>query len=130
MKIVPNDPPNFEKIKKVLNPSDRAIFCYGDTIYGKAAQNLDPSYLVHECIHSRQQGDDPEAWWDRYLEDPTFRLFQEKEAYQAQYYFVTKTIKDPNQRALRLFHMSTDLASDQYKIGMTQEEARKAITSP
>lgn len=56
---------------------------YGDTIYSK---NPIPDDLhAHEEVHLRRQAEvGIEEWWNRYLEDPKFRLKEEVMAYAAQ----------------------------------------------
>lgn len=127
MKFSSEFPPNIDKIRKVLTPPDTASFCYGDTIHGPHIKDLDSSQLLHEAVHTKQQGDRPEEWWDRYLAEPAFRLSQELEAYQVQYRYVSQTISNRDQVALRLYHMARDLSSEMYKAGITQNEARTAI---
>lgn len=93
MKISQDKPPNYEDIKKVLDihglEGEEPIFCYGDTIYN-AQEDLRPDLIVHEEVHSRQQGLHPQVWWYQYLKDPVFRLEQELEAYAVQYKFIKK----------------------------------------
>ena len=41
--------------------------------------------MTHERVHSKQQGADPLAWWDRYIADVEFRFAQELEAHRAEW---------------------------------------------
>ena len=90
MKIVNEKPPMLEKILGVgMNPNlDNVIFTYGDTIYNPSGRDI-PEYLIeHESVHTKQQGNDPDGWWERYLRDTYFRLDQETAGYAAQFRFM------------------------------------------
>lgn len=85
MKIVHEFPPNIEEIRKVFPLQGYEMFAYGDTIYHPEGTKL-PQYLIdHEEVHEKQQGDDVEGWWARYLVDPKFRFEMELEAHRAEY---------------------------------------------
>lgn len=95
IQIVHAFPPNFEMIKACLPyASEEHVFCYGDTIYVPDGHELRPDVIFHESLHTMQQGKDPEAWWNRYLIDPAFRLDQEMKCYCDQYkWLFTKRVK-------------------------------------
>lgn len=129
MKIVSGYPPNIEKIKKAFPIRPTTSFTYGDTIYipsGKSRTELDDSFIAHEEIHEKQQGADPEEWWDRYFADNKFRFEQELEAYQAQYKFFAKG-KDRNKSFLYLHKIAGDLSGDLYGNIVSYEKAKKLI---
>jgi acetyltransferase-like isoleucine patch superfamily enzyme len=89
MKVVIAPPPNYEEVLKHFDvEKDSVIFTYGDTIYNPKDIKLADHVLVHEHVHTIQQGDHPARWWDMYFNSPTFRLEQELEAYRAQWQFV------------------------------------------
>ena len=92
MKIVNEKPPIFDKIVKAgMSPSlDSTIFTYGDTIYNPSGRPIPDHLIAHEARHFKQQGNDPAAWWDKYLVDKEFRFEQEAEAYANQYKFLCK----------------------------------------
>src|SRR4051794_40352326 len=93
MQIKNNFPPNIELIRAVLPVPPDATFCYGDTIYNPSGKELPQDIQLHESIHSKQQGDDPETWWNRYLIDIDFRRDQEIEAYGEQFAFAKHHIE-------------------------------------
>lgn len=99
MKTVIGLPPNYELIRIALNPSKHAIFCYGDTIYNPSNRTITPDIEHHEYIHSKQQGDNPDLWYARYLQDPQFRLEQEIEAYGEQYVLAKENIEKADEEA-------------------------------
>lgn len=128
MKIVVAYPPNIEKIKAVVTVNEMTIFTYGDTIYNPGGHEpFPPELLAHEEVHERQQGQDPEVWWDKYLSDVNFRLSQEIEAYRAQYKkfrHLTTNKKARNELADRL---AKDLASPLYGNIIDYYTARQKI---
>lgn len=129
MKIVVDYPPNFEAIEKRFGPlSESVIFTYGDTIYSPQQGTLSDHLIVHEEVHSEQQGDDPASWWKRYLIDDTFRLNQEVFAYRAQYMFFRKTNRDRNVRIRFLYKISADLSGPMYGSLLSFREAKHLIS--
>lgn len=95
MKIVNAYPPNYDAILLHVSPDKTTTFCYGDTIYNPHNVPITPDLEVHEEVHQKQQGKNPEIWWYRYLKDSDFRLSQELEAYGEQYAFVKRHVKEP-----------------------------------
>ena len=87
MRIVIDRPPNFARIAAVfdLRRYPGAIFCYGNTIFHPTGAPLSDALIAHESVHSMRQGNDPEAWWERYLADPAYRLAEEIPAHQAEW---------------------------------------------
>lgn len=95
MKIINENPPNIEKIKEAFDfGKHKPVFAYGDTIYNPWGEEIPHHLVVHEEVHSKQQGEDPEGWWDTYIEDPIFRLAQEVEAHHVQYNYLKTVIKN------------------------------------
>jgi len=130
MKISHNPPPNLKDIMDVLDIKDKLkdiIFTYGDTIFNVPEGYQIPEHLAkHEFIHSKQQGDDPKGWWEKYLKDKDFRIGQELEAYSVQY----KHVKDTQKRKVSdrfLNSVSYDLSSVFYGNIMSFIEAQTKI---
>ena len=90
MNIKHEFPPNFEAIKAKLPITEANIYCYDSTLYVPFRQEVPEDVMIHEEKHVEQQKGEPVVWWERYLNDPGFRLEMELEAYVAQY----KWIKD------------------------------------
>ena len=129
MKIIADYPPNFKAIEKRFGPlSDSVIFTYGGNIYVPAGGEIASHLMVHEEIHSKQQGDNPKSWWKRYLKDEKFRLEQEVEAYRAQFSFFKRTIKDRNRQTRFLYKIAADLSGTMYGSIVTHREAMSLIT--
>lgn len=127
MKIVIGYPPNIDAIREVFTLSGGEIFCYGDIIYNPAGGLLSPALIKHEEVHEKQQGDEVEEWWDRYLVDEAFRFQQELPAHVAEYRELIKPFKDRNHRAHILGFVAGKLASDLYGNVCTKAEAISLI---
>lgn len=67
-----------------VNWEDALMITYGDTVYTKYPLTAD--LIIHEQVHINQQEKEggPIVWWNKYLDDPVFRLMVELEAYRAQ----------------------------------------------
>lgn len=89
VKISEEKPPVFEQCQELFGISwDTTVFAYGDTIHVKDKKNLTDHLIEHEMVHLKQQGGNPQAWWEKYLVDSEFRLSQEIEAYQREYRYL------------------------------------------
>lgn len=131
MKILIDNPPNIEDIKKVFTfePTDRVIFTYGDTIYNPGGYFIehDLDLIAHEATHTRQQGNDPEGWWKRYLEDKDFRLSQEIEAYRVQYKVFRDINHDRNAKARFINYVAHILSGHIYGYIISYKDAVQKI---
>ena len=92
IKIKKQKPPNFGEIIKAfpsVNWERPLAFAYGDTVYHNL-EKMTEHLLIHESTHLHQQefGKKTKEWWDKYIQDPHFRVSQEIEAYGNQYKFV------------------------------------------
>lgn len=91
MKVLAMFPPNYAAINAKFNVRGKNIlFSYGDTIYNPSRVVIPPELMVHEAVHGRRQGADPSGWWNRYIEDPEFRLNEEIPAHRAEFQEVMK----------------------------------------
>lgn len=130
MKVVTDSPPNIGLIRLALNPPPHAIFCYGHTIFNPTGKDIDKDIEYHESIHARQQGNNPDNWWNRYLTDQDFRQKAEIEAYSAQYHF-NKQLYDQDKLPSKLLYWRLDkmaeaLSSD-YKLDLNFNQAKSKI---
>jgi len=132
MQIVKSYPPNIADIRAVLPVTANNIFCYGDTIYSPSTDNLSGALLAHEAVHQKQQGDNPHAWWQKFLADPKFRLEQELPAHQAEYrYMMSHTINRTERRRVKkhgLKALARRLAHPMYGGIISQAEAARRIS--
>lgn len=133
MKISNEKPPQkvWDGCHKYFTIDDRfTIYTYGDTIYNPAGIECDRFLIAHESVHERQQAKypgGPDAWWDRYFADATFRQDQEVEAYREQYKEYAKAQPDRNKRFKYLHILATNLAGPTYKAGLSVIVAMRMI---
>ena len=128
MKISKEYPPNYKIISETFKLHKGIIFTYGDTIYNPDNGNIDKPLMEHEKIHLKQQGNEVDKWWIRYLADSDFRLSQELEAYQRQYR-VAKEILSKGKLFNLLRFISNDLSGEMYGNIISFQEAMEAIKS-
>lgn len=120
-------PPNYEAIVAAIGrPPETAVYAWGGTIY-VPYEPLPHELYAHELVHFRQQEElgGPEAWWERYLADPAFRLEQEIEAYRAQ------IASHPNRAARRacLRDVAADLAGPMYGRILSKDRALQLLAA-
>lgn len=115
--IIKNEfPPNYAAIVDkfpFVKKLKTVVFCYGDVLYNPYNGPIQEHLLVHERTHTKQQGNDIEGWWNKYLNDSAFRFQQELEAYRNQYeYFASHNDRDTRRWFLKM--IATDLSSAMY----------------
>lgn len=121
-------PPNIDEIKKTFKVSDNTIYTYGNKIYNPKDNDIDLALMAHEQTHSIQQEElGVKDWWSKYLVDKEFRLKQEVQAYQVQYRYYCKDVKDRNRRYRFLDRIASDLSSEIYGNIISKSEALKII---
>lgn len=79
------------RIWKDKIPENIANICYTYGVTCFSPRELTKDLIVHESVHTEQQGRDgltPDSWWDKYGVDILFRYEQELEAYRAQYKYI------------------------------------------
>ena len=127
MNVVHDYPPNFHKILPEFPLADRkgVIFTYGNIIYAPHGEEVQRPLIAHESVHSERQGNDPEGWWEKYLDDRQFRYDEELLAhireYQAYWYMSRK------ERMWYLGQIAKRLASPLYGSMVPQQKAKAAI---
>lgn len=129
MEIIQDYPPNIEAIRKRFILHKGTVFAYGNIIYNPDGNQLNSALIIHEETHQKQQGNDVEGWWKRYLENDQFRLSQEIEAYRNQYKETKRVFKDKNKLDRFLRYMVQDLSSEIYGNMISVSEARKLIVT-
>ena len=110
-----------------LKPTPDTVFVDGRTLYNPSGNPIQTNLFVHEEVHMIRQGPDPDAWWDKYLSDPIFRLEEEILAYQKQYKYAKTMIKDRNELFKFLNRLANDLSGPIYGNLCTKAEAMKKI---
>ena len=126
MKLVKEKPSNYEKIASKFNLKRNVVFTYGNILYAPNTDKIPDHLWVHEETHEQQQGDNPEEWWNKYLEDDDFRLEQELEAYRNQFDFIKKTATR-KQKTEFLNQIAKDLSSEIYGKIIDYKKARELI---
>lgn len=127
MKISTEYPPNYRRIVEVLGTDESAVYCYGDTIYNPHGRTITADVEVHEAVHSKQQGQFPDIWCERYLTDAKFRLACEVEAYALQYQFICKMLKGSKLIQWKLKKLADELSSPCYNLNINPVRARLMI---
>lgn len=126
--VIADWPPNIEAIRAVLPVTEGNIFAYDHTIYNPGNGYLGPELMAHEEVHFGQQDDiGVEVWWQRFLDDPEFRLEQEIPAHKAEYDQFCRLNKDRNHRSRFLTILSKRLAAPMYGGIITASQARRRI---
>lgn len=129
MIVVNAYPPNYQEIGDKFDLSGTPVFTWGDTIYAPGVNfKLPEDLMVHEQTHEIQQGKDPGKWWDRFIQDASFRFDQELKAYQNQYKFFCKR-HDRNKAFFFLDIIAEDLSGPMYGRMISYKTAFKLIKS-
>lgn len=124
-KISHEPPAIYEECRRRFGVSfAQTIFTVGNTIH--SAKGISADVLEHELTHVAQQ-QDPEAWWEKYLADPTFRYEQELEAYRAQYRWIVQNAPDRNIVAKHLVFYAKALSGPMYGNLVNFSDAIKQI---
>lgn len=124
-------PPNFEDIAIVfpqIKTQKGILYCYEDVIHNPDDVEVTPYLGAHEETHMHQQLDigSAKTWWDKYLEDISFRFSQELQAHIIEYSSTYK-IRDREKRARYLVNAAQRLSSSLYGNMCNYTEALKLI---
>ena len=116
MRIIHSRPPAivWDRASTLLGANESTLFAYAPDIYVPGGGALDDFLIAHERTHLKQQGTDPDAWWERYFVDPLFRVEQEIAAYRNQLASFAKVHKDRNDRARFTRMIASDFAGPLY----------------
>lgn len=133
MKVITDYPPNYGAIKDAIPGvvgKFGVVFTYNGAVYSPHSHILEDHLTEHEKIHVKQQSSmGVEEWWDRYLEDPHFRLEQELQAYRTQFRFALKRYGWNKAQGL-LKSIAEDLSGPMYGNIITLREAKHRIMAP
>ena len=124
-------PPNYAEIRRAF-PQVRGrtvVYCYGEVIYNPQRWDMPPQTWAHEAVHSGQQGEDPAAWWGRYIEDQAFRLDQELPAHRAEYAYFRERMPAAGRLDDIGWELAAKLASPLYGSLLSVDEAKRLITN-
>ena len=126
-------PPNIDHLDQVFHLRAQArlgiIFSWGaDKIYNPSGVVIPPALYEHEAVHGRRQDEAPsiEIWWQRYVDDPKFRLMEEVLAHCREYGFRCGDGSRAERRQA-LADVSKRLASSLYGRMISRAEARRIL---
>ena len=124
-----NWPPNIRAIRAVLPVTRDNIFAYGGKIYAPGGSRLDSALIEHEKVHFGQQGQDPDAWWEKFLKSKKFRLEQEIPAHQAEWREFLRSGPGRKQHRVRLKQMAKRLSAPMYGRLISCAKAKQVISA-
>lgn len=127
MEVVKDYPPMFDEIDQRFHVRGKVVFyTWGDKIYNPMGGHIPPEIMAHEAVHCRQQGDDIEGWWRRYIDEPAFRLDQEISAHVREYGFLCAS-GNRNERRGALASIAGRLSGPLYGHMITCARARNIL---
>ena len=128
-KVLYELPPNYDAICEAIpavRKNKAIVFVYAPYIYSPAGIELRPVLKAHEEVHVVRQGDDPQAWWDKYLVNKDFRLREELAAYQVQYQYMVEHYDRAKRRSI-LTSIAKDLSGPMYGGIINKQQAIRLI---
>jgi hypothetical protein len=123
-------PPNYDAIRATFKLDGRQpIFAFAPDIFNPHGTPVGPELVEHERIHILRQGDDPSAWWGRYIAEDNFRLAEEVFAHVAEYYVLVQRCPDRPTRRRLIDAIAERLADPLYGYTppLSQERAKKIL---
>lgn len=134
MELVKGLPPNIKEIQEVFGETPKeVVFTYGSKVYIQDMETIPDHIKIHETVHIKQQNNDPEGWWKKYLSDQVFRLQEEIEAYGTQFAWVKKNTRGDKFHKDVLYILARDLSSSMYgnllSIGEAESKIRNKKTA-
>lgn len=129
MEISKDYPPNWKLIQVAFPDCERykPVFSFGGVLYNPFGVAVTKDLEYHEIIHARQQGSDPDGWWNLYMADRAFRLEQEVEAYGNQLAFFKRFAQNGKLTEWLKKNMADALSSEPYGNLCTFHEAEGLI---
>ena len=127
--IVLEEPPNIEQIDAAFGTRGKhgILYAHGGKIYNPSGVAVPPALIVHELTHIMRQGNDSDAWWQKYIEDMEFRYDEELHAHKAELNTRLQATRDRNLRAKIVMETAARLSNPLYKYGRRLSEALKDI---
>lgn len=131
MKVIYEKPPMYDRIVQRFPQAagKYVVFSWGDRLYSPSSYPLARQILAHEAVHGVRQGANPEAWWEQYLIDDSFRLTEEIAGHREEYKEYKKSTRDRNMLNAYLSSIALRLSGPLYGNIISQNEARKEICS-
>lgn len=129
-------PPFWDRIVEKFPEVEKGdvIFAWGTVIYRpNVCAGLSKPLMAHETVHCVRQLSYPggvEAWWERYLAEPKFRLDEEIPAHREELRVMMQKFKGQSMRNHAISRIAARLAGPLYGNLITIAEAKKLITAP
>ena len=121
-------PPNIDRIREDFPYLPHGvILAYDNVIYNPHSGHIPRWLIAHEQTHFKQQGDDPDGWWENWLTDEQFRFEQELEAHRAEYQEFCKYKSSKTKKLKFLKELATRLSSELYGKIVSRTEAARMI---
>lgn len=123
-------PPNYTSIRAVFPAASNegVIFAYGDKIYNPSGVKIPKEIIDHELVHCKRQIEmGVVLWWEKYLDDPAFRYYEEVLAHRAEYKSFCARQTSRNQRRTALKFIAKRLSSSLYGKIVTFDKAKEDI---
>ncbi len=128
--VVIEFPPLYEEIAAKFRIHERrdVIFSFGSVLYNPYAVYIPDELIAHETIHGGRQGkgEDILDWWQRYIDDPEFRLVEETLAHRAEYQWLLENVNRRHRRRA-LKQVAAKLASPLYGPMVSVSKAKKLL---
>lgn len=106
------------------------LFSWGPgLIYNPDRVEIPGCLFAHEAAHGRRQDGDIEGWWDRYLDDPEFRLAEEIIGHRAELRHLIEGGMNRQQRRGTARAIAHRLSGPLYGSLISQKKALAAITA-
>lgn len=131
MTDIPEFPPNYDDIVRAFPAVAlmKPVFSWGEDLYNPYRLRIDKHLRNHEALHaSRQWVEGVWPWWNRYLDDPEFRLQEETLAYQAQLRSFARWDRSRERRHNYALQLAGALSGPVYGNLLTRIEAYRRIT--
>lgn len=130
MELIHARPPMYDEIADAFDVRGKPIlFAWGNVIYAPQTSDISVPLLRHEEAHGKRQlqFEKISGWWTRYINDPDFRLEEEKIGHIAEYLALLRNYSARNDRRRVLSFVAGKLASNLYRYSITKDEARRVL---
>lgn len=131
MQIVVSYPPMIDEIDAKFRVKRRhgIIYSWGDTIFNPSGVHIRPELIAHEEAHgARQRNADLKAWWELYIESPSFRLAEETPAHVAELRYLVDHAPSRQLRRGALKYVAQRFAALLYGPMITVSKARRILS--
>jgi len=129
--IVIARPPIYDRCDAQFHIAGKPIlFSWGDKIYNPMDVDIPHELIAHEAAHGAQQGTEEKGirrWWDQYLADPQFRLYEELLGHRAEWREYMRRHPNGKDSARVLEAIAGRLSSELYGNVISLDDARSRV---